>query len=348
MYNKIKQLHIELTDKCNARCPQCIRTNIETGKPQDWILKKELTLKDIKKIISLDDLASIEKVNFCGNFGDPLIATDIISICDYILKNTQKKDWATIELHTNGSMHNEDWWWELCTKLHTYNKRIRFVFGIDGINQEQHSRYRVGTKFDKIINNATMCIDAGFEVFWDYLVFKHNENYIDVAREMSEKLNFSKLNIISTERFWDGDSLEYIYKDKKYTLERSTIEPNKKQLMNIETYSDKKEITCFAKARQEAYIDCLGYITPCCYLGMFLYASVVNKPNKQANWHRQNETINMFNNIDLNRLQGKNKGLSEVIKDPWFSQLVQMHLDLKPERCYKVCGAKINKKEYVC
>jgi len=341
MYNTIKELHIELTDKCNARCPQCIRTNIETGKSQDWILKKELTLKDIKKIISLDNLATLKKVNFCGNYGDPLIATDILIICDYILKNSI----ATISIDTNGSMHSEAWWWELCTKLHAYNKRITFYFGIDGINQEQHSRYRVGTNFDKIINNATMCIDAGFNVTWNYLVFKHNENDIDTAREMSEKLNFSNINIISTERFWKSTSLEYTYKDKKYTLERSTIEPNKKQLMNIKTYSDKKEINCFAKANQEAYIDCLGYITPCCYLGMYLYASVVNRP---VNWHNQEELINMFNNMDLNRLQGKNKGLSEVIKDPWFSQLVKMHLDLKPERCYKVCGAQINKKEFVC
>jgi len=341
VYNTIKELHIELTDKCNARCPQCVRTNIETGKPQGWILKKELTLKDIKKIIPLTDLASIEKVNFCGNYGDPLIATDIISICDYILKNSKSR----IELHTNGSMQSEDWWWELCTKFHDYNNRIRICFGIDGVNQEQHSRYRVGTNFDKIINNATMCIDAGIEVFWDYLVFKHNENDIDTAQKMSEKLNFSKINIISTERFWKGNSLDYTYKGKKYTLERSSIEPNKKQLMNWVAYSEKKEITCFAKAKQEAYIDCLGYITPCCYLGMYLYASIVNRP---VNWHSQETLMHMFNNMDLNRLQGKDKGLSQVIKDPWFSQLVQMHLDLKPERCYQVCGAKINRKEYVC
>ena len=111
----------------------------------------------------------------------------------------------------------------------------------------------------------------------------------------------------------------------------------------MKTYTDKKKINCFAKARQEAYIDCLGYITPCCYLGMYLYASVVHRP---VDWHSQLELMDMFNNMDLNRLQGKNKGLSEVIKDPWFSQLVQLHLDLKPERCYKVCGAQINKKEY--
>ena len=115
--------------------------------------------------------------------------------------------------------------------------------------------------------------------------------------------------------------------------------------MNWVAYSEKKEITCFAKAKQEAYIDCLGYITPCCYLGMYLYASIVNRP---VNWHSQETLMHMFNNMDLNRLQGKDKGLSQVIKDPWFSQLIEMHLNLEPERCYQVCGVKINRKEYVC
>jgi hypothetical protein len=43
-------------------------------------------------------------------------------------------------------------------------------------------------------------------------------------------------------------------------------------------------------------------------------------------------------------LRGK---LSTVVKDPWFTKLLKMHTDLKPERCYLVCGAEINKKEYL-
>jgi MoaA/NifB/PqqE/SkfB family radical SAM enzyme len=337
MYDTVKKLHIELTDKCNARCPQCIRTNVETGKPHKWILKKELTLEDIKNIITLDDLIHLEHINFCGNYGDPLLAIDIIEICSYILKNSN----AFLEIHTNGSMHNEDWWWNLCTKLHNHNKKLKFYFGIDGVNQEQHNRYRVGTNFNKIIDNATMCINAGFETVWDFLVFKHNENDIETAKNMAEELGFNKINIISTERFWEGDSLEYTYQGAKQVLERSTIEPNKKQLMNIKTYSEKNVINCFAKARQEAFIDCLGYITPCCYLGIYLYASLVNRP---LNSLSQEEVSLMFNDMNLNRLRGK---LSTVVKDPWFTKLLKMHTDLKPERCYLVCGAEINKKEYL-
>ena len=41
---------IELTDKCNAACPMCMRTNPSGLKPQSFIKNSELTLQNIKHI----------------------------------------------------------------------------------------------------------------------------------------------------------------------------------------------------------------------------------------------------------------------------------------------------------
>ena len=336
MYNIIRQLHIELTDKCNARCPQCIRTNVNTGETESWILKKELYFKDFKSILTPIDLHNLYHINFCGNYGEPLAARDLIPILKYCYEYNPK---LSINVATNGNVRSEDWWWELLEVVN--NKNFVIVFGLDGSCQEEHVMYRRGTNFDKILENAEIFISNGGIADWQYLIFKHNENSIEKARKKSEKMGFRQFLPVSTERFWTGDKFEYTHKNKKYELERSSVEPNKKQLMNIKHYSEKKEIRCFAKARQEAYIDCLGYITPCCYLGMYLYASVVGLPK---DFHNQQELMLMFNNMDLERLKGP---LNKVIKDPWFSELVQMHTEFKPERCYKVCGAEINKKEYV-
>ena len=46
----IKQIHLEITDRCNASCPQCAR-NILGGKENPHLSQTELSLEDIKKII---------------------------------------------------------------------------------------------------------------------------------------------------------------------------------------------------------------------------------------------------------------------------------------------------------
>ena len=333
MYTSVKQLHIELTDKCNAACPMCIRTNPKTGKEQPWLLKRELTLEDFQDIVRPEDLLSLEKINFCGNYGEPLAAKDLIPIIKYVYSNNPE---VNIEIASNASTRSEDWWWELLEATH--KKPFKIIFGIDGTNQSQNEFYRRNTNFEKIVNNAKFFIENGGHAEWQYLVFKHNEKDIEKAKQMSIDMGFKNFYTVATERFWSGDYSEYVYKDEKYRLERSTITPNYK------TYDSDKKIKCFAKAWQEAYIDCLGFVTPCCYLGLYLYAVIADRP---IDFHNQNELMTIFSEMDLQRLQGRGKGLAQVVKDPFFFDLLLMHEAKKPERCYKVCGAEINKKEYV-
>ena len=336
MYDTVKRLHVELTDLCNARCPQCVRTDPETGEPQPWLIKTQLYFDDFVKIVTPEDAKNLKYVNFCGNYGEPLAAQDLIPIVEYLYDHNPK---IHIDVATNGSVRSEDWWWDLLKVIH--GKKFKVIFGLDGINQEQHVLYRQNTSFDKILDNAEFFIGNGGIADWQYLIFKHNEDTVEQARQMAMEKGFNHFSPVATERFWTGDTFKYMFKGKEYTLERSTVAPNKKQLMNIQNYSEKKEINCFAKARQEAYIDCMGYITPCCYLGMYLYAS---KAARSVNFHSQEEMMKMFDSMDIERLKGP---LSEVVKDPWFFELPLMHSELKPERCYKVCGSKINRKEYV-
>lgn len=334
MYTSIKQLHIELTDKCNAACPMCIRTNPFTGKAQDWLLKKELYLEDFKDIVRPDDVKNLQKINFCGNYGEPLAARDLIPILRYIYEHNPK---IRIEVASNASTRSDDWWWELLEV--TYKKKFKIIFGIDGINQEQNEMYRRNTNFEKIMNNAQLFIDNGGHAEWQYLVFKHNEKDIETAKQMADDYGFKNFYVVATERFWNGDHSDYVYKGETYRLERSSSRPNHK------TWTGDKEIKCFAMMSQEAYIDCLGFVTPCCYLGVYLYASQAGQP---ATLHNQQELMEMFGDMDLERLQGRGKGLAKVIKDPFFFDLLLMHRAKKPERCYSVCGVGIEQKEYSC
>ena len=146
MYNKVKQLHVELTDLCNARCPQCVRTDPETGEEQPWLVKTQLLYEDFVKILSPDAIKDLTYVNFCGNYGEPLAARDLIPIVEYLYEHNHNM-W--IDVATNGSVRSEDWWWDLLQVIQ--GKNFRVIFGLDGINQEQHSLYRQNTSFDRIM-----------------------------------------------------------------------------------------------------------------------------------------------------------------------------------------------------
>ena len=74
--------HIELTDKCNARCVQCSRNFVDdlgnlNERPN--LCLTEITIDQYKDIFK-DYLHKTKTINFCGNMGDPLFAKDILAI----------------------------------------------------------------------------------------------------------------------------------------------------------------------------------------------------------------------------------------------------------------------------
>ena len=80
--------HIELTDKCNARCVQCSRNFVDdlgnlNERPN--LCLTEITIDQYKDIFK-DYLHKTKTINFCGNMGDPLFAKDILAITESYLK----------------------------------------------------------------------------------------------------------------------------------------------------------------------------------------------------------------------------------------------------------------------
>ena len=67
--DQIKSFHIEHTSKCNLFCPQCART-LDGGLNPELDLD-ELTLDDYKKVFTPDFAKQLDRIWFCGNYGDP-------------------------------------------------------------------------------------------------------------------------------------------------------------------------------------------------------------------------------------------------------------------------------------
>ena len=73
----IRNLHIELTNRCNAGCPLCGRTSNRLSGVAEFIENSgwiDLQLETLKKI----PWENMNRVNFCGNYGDPMFAKDVV------------------------------------------------------------------------------------------------------------------------------------------------------------------------------------------------------------------------------------------------------------------------------
>jgi len=98
--------HIELTDKCNAGCPMCPRTEaLNFCRPnRDKVFNVELSLDDFKRHFTDDICARTEEIIFGGAYGDPLAASEVLEITNHL---TQRG--VRLAAATNGSLRSPDW-----------------------------------------------------------------------------------------------------------------------------------------------------------------------------------------------------------------------------------------------
>jgi MoaA/NifB/PqqE/SkfB family radical SAM enzyme len=201
-FNELKQIHLEISSNCQASCPMCTR-NIHGGLENELLSVSDWTANRFKTIINQEVLQQVESLYFCGNYGDPLLNKDLLEMIEYSVAERHDID---IRIHTNGSLRSKDWWTHLATIL---PEKHLVVFALDGL-EDTHSLYRIGTDFNKIIENARAFIDAGGRAEWAYLRFKHNEHQVDTARQMAKEFGFSDFVMKDSSR-WIMDTKFPVY-----------------------------------------------------------------------------------------------------------------------------------------
>lgn len=255
----IKEIHLETTNKCQAKCPMCPR-RIYGGPENPLIHLEEVSLQDFKDWFPEYFLQQLDSVFMCGNLGDPIIAHDTLAIFEY-LRNINPT--ITLSMHTNGSARNKSWW-EKCADLD-----VRVVFGIDGL-EESHKKYRINTDWNLILKNAKAFIDRGGRAEWHMLVFQHNEHEIEDCRLLSENYGFEKFEIKHTSRFqeesWpvlndEGKTIDTLYPSSKSLEIKVAIENIEKNIKHTPSV-----IQCKAVHSRQIYVSANGLLTPCCWL----------------------------------------------------------------------------------
>lgn len=280
-YFKVDEYQLEITTYCNAACPQCPR-NISGGEVNPYLALQHLSRESINRAFTKELCNRVRQIFFCGSYGDPIVHPDFLDILkDFRAKNPT----LWLYLHTNGGVHDSEWWTELAQILNGYGK---VDFGIDGLEDTNHL-YRRGVKFEKAINNAQSFIKAGGKAQWNFIVFKHNQHEIENAKLLSSIIGFEKILFRGTGRFLNHDTLEeketwnvVPKKQDPYKLEVTTLNEYrnastkrlgdlKKEYPNIKEYFDSTPIKCDACVGNKVTITAEGLVLPCNFFEHNLY-----------------------------------------------------------------------------
>lgn len=235
---EIRKVHLELSSNCNLRCPQCPRTHGDDPNPN--LVVGELTLAKVRELLSPEDILTLDHIYACGNYGDPLMARDVLDIFDYLRQSNPN---VLLAIHTNGSLRNESFYRRLVEVL---GERHYVVFAIDGLEDTNHI-YRRDANWRKLMANTKAFIAAGGHAHWHYLVFEHNQHQLNQARLLAKEMGFDKFTT-----------------KKSYRKVASSIPWLKKVTGD---FQHTKQVYCESFEKKEIYIGANGVIAPCCYLG---------------------------------------------------------------------------------
>jgi hypothetical protein len=289
-FNELKIIQIEITNRCQASCPMCLR-NVHGGIENPLLHSADWTLEHFKNVFNLEVLTQINKIVFCGDFGDPIINNDLIAMCRYVKENSN----VSIQVHTNGSARSIEWWQKLAKAMPADHK---IEFALDGL-ADTHSLYRIGTDFNKILDNAKAFIRAGGTATWMFIKFKHNEHQVQAANALAKEHGFKEFKFKSSKRF--GKNFPVLNSDGtvSHYLEQHTGSDIKPVEFNdLKDYKQwQVDIDCFALNDKELYIDAHGHIMPCCLIASFLYANYDERLHKQYNLIDKTSIVSLANEV---------------------------------------------------
>src|SRR6056297_1183001 len=225
-YEDIKQIHLEITQRCQAACSMCDR-NMNGGDVNPHLNLDELKIDDVKKIFSPEFISQLQAMQICGNHGDPIIAEDLLEVFKYFRKHNTNM-W--LSMNTNAGARDEQWWQDLAE---TIGRHGTVIFSVDGLEDTNHL-YRQGVQWDKVKRAMDSFIEAGGRARWDFLVFDYNEHQIDKARKLANNWGFEKFIVKKSSRFITGHTSQK--KDEHQAInrkgEKTTLlrEPKKENL----------------------------------------------------------------------------------------------------------------------
>ena len=277
--DNLTNIMAEMTDYCNAACPMCNRFDWDLNLINGVTNAHHTTLEFVKQRIGDEIIARLKGWTCQGTYGDAVMNPETAEIFRHLKRINPDIE---ITMMTNGGARNTDFWKDMA------GMGVLVVFAIDGLEDTNHL-YRRNVKWDKLMANVKAFISAGGEAEWEFLVFKHNQQQIVKANELSKELGFKRFKSSFSERWQDFNS-EGEYRDidtlkvDDYVLEKPIAQEKKyvkvspdgdlTKSKNVFKFQEENEfltrkISCWActDKKREIYLRANGYVSPCCILG---------------------------------------------------------------------------------
>ena len=245
------RFEVEITNRCNIKCPRCARTTFIEEFPTLW-RDEDLLLEDFVKFIE-PVIDQIDTIQFKGAHGDPIFHPKFIQWISWCKENNKR-----VMINTNGQA-GKNLWSRLVDLL---DKSDRVTLGIDGI-PTNFMQYRIGAKW----NNIVTCVEHlknKCYLEWQYIVFNFNYNNIQEAEELSKEMGFDSFFVMNTGR-WDGKDDPY----KPPVLDNSLITEGDKTYdlySNISNLDNITDIDPQCLREPKHYISADSYYIPCCHI----------------------------------------------------------------------------------
>lgn len=322
-YHNIKFIQTELTSRCPIQCPQCYR---QTHK--EFMQNVDFSMDIFDNVFTSELCQQLDYLTIIGNTGDSTAAPLFLEQ----FKLLKERGLNSIVFHTHGSSRPISWWQDLAA----ISTKDRVIFALDGLEDTNHI-YRVGTQWQKIMDNANAYIKNGGIADWRFLIFEHNIHQIEEARHLANEMGFSKFVVEFNHEFLPN-YYKFDYQNTRPDLEKYLSDEHLKLLKDYkkiyenETYTTMTKINCKWKKDQGIYIDVFGSVWPCCWSGEPLFVS----PNsyKRTEYDLLKEKYGAsFNSLKHNTLQ-------EILQHQWFKSDLEKSWEdsSRLSCCGKKCG----------
>lgn len=307
-----KLLHVELTDRCNARCPLCARTDkTDISKTANFIKNNDISFEEFSKIV---DGIGFKSYTFCGNYGDPLSAKDFLKILEYVADES-----TLIRVYTNASIKTS-LYFKRMGEILSVNPNNVVTFDIDGL-EDTHSFYRRNTNFHKIIENAKAYLaNTKAQGRWQYLIFDHNKHQVEEAKKMAKELGFHQFRSRLSGWFNETGKTSFYENNIQYTIKKAYSDIKQIELSNIQ---------CVSLRNKEVYLSASKHLWPCCWT---------------ASHYRKNDDLKSLVDLyGIDTLDTQKHSIKEIMNSPIWNHIELFHYLRKPKVCNEVCGKKNNR-----
>jgi len=304
-YENTRAVHVELSNQCNAACPNCSRYVGHSEIVNPELDLTSISLEQFKTWFPLDFVQRSARWVFCGTAGDPMMAKDVYEILEYVATNSK----AAIQVNSNAGMRQPAFWKKL-GKLFLGHQFRTMIFSVDGLEDTNHI-YRRNVQWDRVISNMKAYASTGAKSQWDFIVFGHNEHQLEEARSLAKEIgihffapkkpfgfehphgythmpvfdkNFNHLyNITPPSKEWQNIKMEHFFEPHIVRIDPAKIKARSKEEI-AESWNSKikkanftfpdnlktKTVTCKSKnnnQHMEIYVSATGTVLPCCYIG---------------------------------------------------------------------------------